>query len=70
MLQYSIRASPLQDGKGEMEKVSTLGRSSVIGLNFVVKLSAKRMACKGTRTNSSGSSETLVALFFGAPILL
>lgn len=31
----------------------TLGRSRVIGLNFVVKLSAKRIACNGTRTSSS-----------------
>lgn len=54
-----------QTGRREV----TLGRSSVIGLNLVVKLSAKRMACKGTRANSSGSSETLAAPFFGAPIL-
>jgi hypothetical protein len=40
----------------------------VIGLNFVVKLSAKRIACNGTRTSSSWSSETLAELFFGAPI--
>jgi len=46
----------------------TLGRSRVIGLNLVVKLSANRIACNGTRTSSSWSSETLAALFFGAPI--
>ena len=52
------------------EGVVTLGRSRVIGLNLVLKLSAKRMACNGTRINSSESSETLAPLFFGAPIFI
>lgn len=49
----------------EREKKRTLGRSRVMGRNFWAKLSAKRIACNGTRARSSGSSETLVPPFLG-----
>lgn len=39
-----------------LQLLLTLGRSSVMGRNFWVKLSARRIACNGTRESSSGSS--------------